>query len=352
MNWTAAVAILAGFVFASHCVADELENKEVLLDQSGVFNVELENDLWGSGKDNHYTHGTRFSYLSGEGLSDFEKSLKARISSYLPDFLVPDSRRISFVLGQNIFTPNDITQFELNPNERPYAGWLYTGVGFVAEKKTGKRPFLDNLEINIGVVGPGAFAEETQTQVHRIIGSPLPQGWNNQLENEPGIVIFYERKWPLRPDVSLDLIPKIPWTDIGFDFTPSAGFALGNVYTFFSAGGVLRIGNDLPNDYGPPRVRPGLSGSGFFKPRNKFTWYIFGGVEGRAVGRNIFLDGNTFAYSHSVDKKTLVGDFQAGLVVTLFREFRLGFTNVFRTREFDGQAEADEFGSINFSFRW
>ncbi len=352
MKWALLASLAVSWIFISQSFADDLTESEIPLDSSGIVNVQMENDLWGSGRDSHYTHGTRFSYLSAERLTDFEGLLKSKVLDALPEFLRPDTNRISFVLGQNIFTPDDITKFDLIENDRPYAGWLYTGVGFVAEKKTGGRPFLDSLEINIGVVGPAAFGEETQTHVHRLIDSPLPEGWNNQLENEPGLVIFYERKWPLRPEFSLNPVPSFSWTNIELDFTPSTGFALGNVYTYFAAGTTLRIGNDLPNDYGPPRVRPGLSGSGFFKPQNKFTWYIFGGIEGRAMGRNIFLDGNTFEDSHSVDKKTLVGDLQVGLVITMFGNYRLAFTNVFRTKEFDGQIEADEFGSINFSFRW
>jgi hypothetical protein len=64
------------------------------------------------------------------------------------------------------------------------------------------------------------------------------------------------------------------------------------------------------------------------------------------------LDGNTFESSHSVDKKTFVGDLQVGLMITFYEHFRLGFTNVFRMKEFKGQKEGDEFGSINLSIRW
>jgi len=31
---------------------------------------------------------------------------------------------------------------------------------------------------------------------------------------------------------------------------------------------------------------------------------------------------------------------------------RLAFTNVFRTEEFNGQGELDEFGSVSASFAW
>jgi len=74
-------------------------------------------------------------------------------------------------------------------------------------------------------------------------------------------------------------------------------------------------------------------------------------VEGRALATNIFLDGNTFADSHSVDKKYFVGDVHAGLVLVIYR-VRLAFSQVFRSSEFNGQKELSEFGSINLSVTW
>ncbi len=313
------------------------------LDTTQYFNLQFENDLFGSGEDSHFTHGTRISYLTSEEPTNFESKLKSTVLAVIPDFLIPKTRRLSLILGQNIFTPEDITRNDLILNDRPYAGWLYLGAGFITEGGTNQK-FLENLEINLGVVGPAALGDEVQSEWHDVINVKKPQGWANQLDNEPGFILFYERKWPLRPT----------WEKgkKSIDLTPSAGFALGNVFTYFATGLTLRIGNNLPNDYGPPRIRPGLAGSGFFTPSSRFTWYLFAGVEGRAVGRNIFLDGNSYQDSHSVDKKTLVGDLQVGFVVTLFKNFRMGFTNVFRTKEFDGQPEPDEFGSLNFSYRW
>ena len=139
----------------------------------------------------------------------------------------------------------------------------------------------------------------------------------------------------------------------GFDFnvTPHAGGAFGNVFTYANAGLMLRFGERLPLDYGPPRIQPSLPGSGFFIPQDGFGWYLFAGVEGRAVARNIFLDGNTFRDSRSVDKEPLVGDLQFGIAITL-RNVRLSYTHVLRTQEFTSQAEDDNFGAFSLSARF
>ncbi len=328
-----------------------------------VFNVQMENDLFGKGTDRHYTHGSRISFLVPFKEEDARKKFpiidkatrkiaKQVVNTvdrtpliskkYLTD---KKARRLSFIMGQNIYTPEDITVRELIPSEQPYAGWLYIGVGLVTVEKNKDLPYLENLELDIGYIGPTSLGDQVQSEWHRVIDVEQPEGWDNQLKDELGILMNYERKWPKPLNTDNWLF------DAELDFTPSVGGALGNVYTYLSVGGMMRFGRDLPNDYGPPRIRPGLMGSGFFEPHSGFGWYLFAGAEGRAVARNIFLDGNTFRDSHSVDKKHFVGDIQAGIVLT-FDRAQISFTNIFRSREYEGQKEADEFGSINISFRF
>ena len=113
--------------------------------------------------------------------------------------------------------------------------------------------------------------------------------------------------------------------------------------------------SDLPADYGPPRIRPGLTGSDFFlsdtDTERDFGWYIFAGADGRAVGHNIFLDGNTFAKSQSVPKKTFVGEVEGGVALIIYG-VRVTSTEVIRSQEFIGQRGPDVFGSISASFNF
>ena len=121
--------------------------------------------------------------------------------------------------------------------------------------------------------------------------------------------------------------------------------------TNLSVGTTFRLGYDLPADYGPPRIRPSLPGSDFFVPTQKIGGYLFTTVEGRAVARNIFLDGNTFVSSHHVDKKNFVGSLQVGAALT-FGDMRLSYTHVFMTKEFKQQDTATQFGAVTFSYRF
>jgi hypothetical protein len=96
-------------------------------------------------------------------------------------------------------------------------------------------------------------------------------------------------------------------------------------------------------------MEPSLPGSSFFEPTGAFSAYIFAGADGRAIARNIFLDGNSFETSRSVSKKNLVGDLELGAAVAGER-WRLSFTHVFRSKEYRGQPSSDQFGSVNLTF--
>ena len=304
-------------------------------DDKGIFNVVFENDLF-DGTDRGYTNGIRFAWISSEeGLPDW-----ARWSG---NHLLPISdegkKRVSISVGQSIFAPADLSQSGLIVGDQPYAGWLYGSIGMVSD--TGKT--LDNAVLTVGVVGPLSYAEQTQKFVHHVVNSPQPQGWDNQLHNEPGINLAYERKWR-------GLYEASPF-GVGVDVMPHIAANLGNVNTSASVGATLRIGYDLPADYGPPRIRPSLPGSDFFIPTRELGGYLFTTIEGRGVARNIFLDGNTFRDSPSVDKEIGVGSLQIGAAVT-YGASRLSFTQVFMTKEYKTQKYSPRFGALTYSYRF
>lgn len=312
-------------------------------DPGYIISIQFENDFFGGGTDRHFSHGTRIECLTPplQVITD--------TADKLPWFTTERARssdrneleaRVSFSLGQNIYTPEDTATSQLIKDDRPYAGWLYLGFGLVANQGA-KR--YDKLELEIGLVGPYSFAKDVQTFWHSLFGLQVPNGWDNQLKTEPGAVLYYEQTRRFeRQDVCLGL---------NADVLPHFGGALGNIFTYAAAGVTFRIGSKLSDDFGPPRIRPSLPGSAYFHPDRGFNWYLFAGLEGRAILHNIFLDGNTFKESHSVDKKYFVGDFQAGLVVQ-WNRFRITYTQIFRTKEFDGQDRGDVYGSLSLSYHF
>jgi lipid A 3-O-deacylase len=311
-------------------------------DPGNVISIQFENDLF-SGTDRYFTNGFRIQAVTkpipwitnaADKLPWFSKQKALEDPN---DIL---QARTSISLGQNIFTPADISVPELIEDDIPYAGWLYLGLGISANQGLNR---FDQLELNIGVVGPSSMAEQVQTNIHHFFGIREPKGWENQLNDELGIVLFYEQAHRFE---TRDWILGLKW-----DVIPHFGGSLGNVFTFANLGVTFRFGPDLARDFGARRIRPSLPGSSFYSPKKGFNWYFFTGAEARYVLQNIFLDGNTFKDSHSVDKKPLVGDIQAGLVIQ-YERIRFSYTQVFRSKEFYGQDQSHRYGSLSISYQF
>ena len=300
----------------------------------GAFTVLLDNDIFFD-SDRDYTNGVQLAYTTP---ADSAPDTIVEFARRLPFFAAAGSVRKSFALGQNIYTPADTDLADPPASERPYAGYLYAAVGLMEENPDR----LDQLQLQLGVVGPASLAGNAQKWVHSILGQAKPQGWHYQLRDEPALNLAYER--------SLKLIPPQSVLGLVLDIEPHIGGAVGNVYDYANAGAMMRFGFNLPGDFGPLRIDPSLPGSNFFEPTDAVSAYVFAGVDGRAIARNIFLDGNTWQASRSVVKKNLVGDLELGAALT-FRHVRLAFTHVFRTREYKAQPKSDQFGAVSLSFR-
>ncbi|MEK7802387.1 MAG: lipid A-modifier LpxR family protein, partial [Pseudomonadota bacterium] len=135
---------------------------------------------------------------------------------------------------------------------------------------------------------------------------------------------------------------------------PNAGIAIGNVSTFAGVGGTMTFGpNQKQLQDTPPRLPPAMAGTGYFDtPQNRdWDWYLFTGLNGRIVARDIFLDGNSFRDSAAIDKKRFVMDANAGAAIT-YGDTRLAYTLIYRTKEFYGQSDPAIFGSLSLTRRF
>jgi len=313
----------------------------------------LENDLFGE-TDQNYTNGIRLSWVS-PNLSSYrdDPAVPALINNVndrldrLLDFRTGLTRNVVVSLGQLIYTPADRDATALQVDDRPYAGYLYLGFGFHA--RTSDR--LDSVGVNLGVVGPAALGEQAQDAIHDLRNIKKFQGWDNQLRNEPALQLVYENKLRL-------FNQPLPF-GMQHDFISHAGIALGNVGSYLNVGGEYRIGWDLPEDFGTSAVRPAgdnsAPGSGdtrlILSDSLLYGLHGFVSVDGRLVGNDIFLDGNTWRDSHSIDKEYLVADVSVGLSF-LVRQWKVSYGQVFRSREFKGQEHHHEYGSLSISYTW
>ena len=302
-------------------------------DHGAVLNLTEENDFvnW---TDRWYTQGAKISYLQAD--NDMPHWTHGLIEELPTLGFATSAERIGYAIGQSMFTPADTHASKLLPNDRPYAGWLYGGL-VLQRSGLGWGDYLsiENLELNLGIIGPDAFARQVQTWYHE----HTPPGWSNQLNDEPGIAVKYGRAW---------LISFPPQEEHSFDLIPQGGLSVGNVDTSFRAGATLRVGWHLPDDIGPQPIDSLFStGGGRSASGTARRWgaYVFSGVEGRAVLYSAFLDGNAFRESQSVEKEPFFGEWRSGIVLVLNR-VEVAFTEIFRTREFAQQPEGQAFGSF------
>ncbi|MDX2218118.1 MAG: lipid A deacylase LpxR family protein [Burkholderiales bacterium] len=280
-----------------------------------------ENDLFSrSSTDQWYTNGLRIVYLprkqEWQQLEEFGRLAKR---FYDPEAVV----RVGFTLGQDIYTPRDIRNPAPQPWDRPWAGWTYIG----AIAQAAAPDTQDTVELNIGAVGPKSGARSVQTRWHELIGAPRPEGWGNQIGNELGVNLTWKHQ--IRRQYVCNT----------FDLIPHYGLALGNVYSYAAAGATLRLGRNLSgfgDDRSVTSLRRGASISGFCLPpeRSATEFYLFARTEGRLVARNIFLDGNTFRDSANVTKRPWAWDVSVGASLRFMENFRLTFTQTWRSMEF------------------
>ena len=308
-------------------------------DARGALSATWENDIF-AGTDSDYTNGVRLSYVTPCD----NHFLLDRLARNALSRLYPSATRWhgTYAFGQNIYTPEDIEDPNPGPDARPYAGFLYASAGVIADVRSqapGGVDRLDSFVVDLGVVGPASAAENAQKIVHEIINDRDPVGWDDQIENEPGFRVMLERKWRFGRD------RPMPWVPVEIDALPHLGVALGNVDTSAAAGGLLRIGRSLQHDYGPPRVRPGLAGPAVYAEKD-LGWYLFAGYEFRYVARDIFLEGNSYQDSASVDPFPFYSDVQTGAAVQLGPS-ELAFTYILRSPQYEAQSGWAQFGSVN-----
>ena len=131
---------------------------------------------------------------------------------------------------------------------------------------------------------------------------------------------------------------------------------MGNVYTGSDLGGIVRLGYNIPTDFGP--ARPSGANSDSLVPAPKtyvesqernFSVYIFVGAKGSLVLHNIFLDGSTFQDSIRVTRVPLQAEYEGGFSVQ-YKEIGITWREVTRTAEFYERFKPHTFASVTLSF--
>lgn len=303
-----------------------------------------ENDSWRH-TDRYYTNGFRITvtnpFIDGDDADAVRETVLFWLDSTARTRLRPS---IVFSLAQEIYTPQNIVNPFILVDDRPYAAWFFVASTLEMEQREQSVQHHE-VGIDIGIVGPTAIGREIQNWWHRdIISIDTAAGWANQLHSEVGFNLRYR---------GLARLVEFKWNDIGsgFELSTSYGASIGNVNTYASGGVGMRLGYFANNGFGPRGKVEQSSVLPRGGTRPTFEIFAFGGIEGRLVVRNIFLDGNTFRDSHNVNSDPMIAELNAGVFL---RTCLLSLTvqYIAKSREFQQQLDTQQLLQFAVGVSW
>lgn len=301
------------------------------------FNFTMENDIAFS-EDGGYTNGIggSWGYLEQDSLSD--ENLPSWINwlqQLTPLQQAGRQYQIDYGIGQAMQTAINIELENPPLEDAPYAGALLWNVGLTGYDDK----VADRFKLTLGWIGPASGAEKAQKIVHELTGSKEPKGWDTQLENEIVFAVEAERQW------------RMAAVDFGngteLDVIGTVHGGLGNWRSEVGGGFGLRWGQNLAASFASHSLIPNR-GAGTLNGKEN-GWQLFANIGGAWVANDIFLDGNTFNDSRSVDiiheqaYVTLGGSVDLG-------NWTLGITFLEGTDRYETQTEGTRFSSFNVGY--
>ena len=297
-----------------------------------LFKISFDDDYFnyrGSGTDRYYTAGIEFGYY-----------FKKRERNILPSLVHTSglSRLYYISLKQIINTPNIIAKKGFHKGDYPYAGVLYGTFGSIYSNELSKSRFTRAL--SVGMLGPKAFAGETQIFVHRLINYTKPVGWDTQIKSE--LMLNYMTRFDkgvLSFGKKLDVITT---TELN----------IGTVYDNASAGFTVRFGklNSYFSNYSLINLAE--------ENKHKRSVYFFVNPSIAVVAYNGTLQGGLsdgrLKYSKS-DYVVSSGDINRLLSKLTFginyegKKFSGSFSQSIQTAEFT-TVDHHEYGNISIAF--
>jgi hypothetical protein len=305
-------------------------------DSMDYFSLTFENDVFYH-EDDGYSNGVTFNWgyydvavLNDSSLPEWISSLAQ--ASYIST-LEERQYAIHYSFGQYLQTATDISISELVEDDAPYVGLLAWKISIAAYNQS----ILDELSLTLGVVGPIAGAEYSQKYLHSWINANEPEGWDNQINNEAVFQVQANRIWrnftlPLG-NTEIDLITGI-----------HAG--AGNLLSDANLGIGLRWGQELDANFSSssPFLVQKLNG-----PKASVNgWYVFANLSAGYVANDIFIDGNTFQNSHSVDLIHWQAGVAIGAQINIY-DWNIIYSTIYGTDQYESQTDKVRWANITIT---
>jgi hypothetical protein len=194
------------------------------------------------GSDNQFTNGWVIQKHGSIGETWEEGRGTLAVGKPIARWFLPDKKedrfyREGFGIGQVMQTPDELEIETFQQDDVPYAGILFSEHNWIAynDKK------FAGFQILFGIMGEGSLAEETQKGVHELIDSTEPEGWDNQLDDEPILNLTWMRKhkiWNTGSDEG-----------VSFEGSVSMDLVVGNFWTGADVALEMRLGRNMPRGF-------------------------------------------------------------------------------------------------------
>lgn len=310
--------------------AEELSSQPTL---DKWVSITLDNDLFIS-SDSGYTNGLYITFFAGS----YNKELKPALLTRPLQWSMADQPFVyqynATTVGQVMITPEDITINTPQPNDVPYSGLLFV-------QQTNIKVYdshSDKVSTTLGIVGPSSGADESQKMVHRLIGADAPQGWEYQLNDEIVFQLSRGRIWRTwRSSTNTS------------DVLVGSDAKIGTLESSLTVGAMFRYGRNIEDSYSTAI----LTDDRTINPVNiNGGWYVYMGLSTAYVANVIYLDGNTFKDSPSVDYDREQIDVHMGFTYGWEDiSVSVALNNIDWLSSKDKQTDLREYGSITLLWR-
>lgn len=284
-------------------------------------------NLIGERTDRSYTNGTRIDFFQ-RCTSPQHKFLYRK----LPTAGDSSVNICGWSIAQLMATPEDITVSDFQEHDYRYAGALFVTHSFLSFNPSKKYSF--QYEMLVGIRGPEAMAKETQTAIHKMIGSDEPLGWDNQLDTQLLINFTFTTE--------KNLLSYRRFLEVNYGAQARVGSLMDAVLLY----PIIRVGKMSP-------YFEGFLNSKRSAPGNKMQYYLIIKPTASFIAYNAMLDGrraNATSKDREMSIANFVGDIQMGLVLSYGN---IGISYLLtRSSSYDEGLYEHRYGTVQINVRW
>lgn len=330
------IVVFLLFCHFNYAQTDHLDTTtvdEIINTDHSYLRITHENDYYKlRGKtDRYFSNGMRFEFQLPQS-----RTINWRIRKFFPTLPGKSWRKnkMTLIYGMNMYTPEDISLAAVDSTGRPYAGWMFVGLGSTSNSFS--RSARLTTAYTIGMIGPSAGQEFVQTKFHQLTGDIIPQGWDNQIANDLALNINY--LYEKRVFYPTDRLETIGLVEVN----------AGTVSNYVGFGGQVRLGrfNDFFYNSSGLKMKEKKYDEEDFKRipfisnlNRNFQFYFTARASFRFALDNSLLEGGFFSFKNSpfvltsdeIHRFYMHAQFGVTLVI---RKVSISFSQFYRSKEF------------------